>query len=221
MVTCCEGLGKPGGCPECGAILNQPVEVLNKSDIKSVIVPTWYETNLWNFEAVSRENMSQLTQNCIQFVDRLVGSSSAGVLPVNSYLVLLPDNCGKRIAMFTMIQNYLAFGYSVSPVLDIATLTILLNRNRYEDYKIWFSLVESDIVFVYGTEFATRKQTTKTFFSLSSTRALTNKVTIGFSNGTLEELSLWDKRNRSVLDNKKVEDKKAHPYIMDGVTRGY
>lgn len=56
-------------------------------------------------------------------------SSNSGTLPNNSYMILLPKDHGKRIAMYTMIQNYLNAGLSIAPVVDIVSFNIISSRN--------------------------------------------------------------------------------------------
>jgi hypothetical protein len=149
----------------------------------------------------------------LELIDALI---KEGSIPEYSAMFLLPPDSGKRIAVFTLIQKYLKSGYTVSAVMDIASLNILLNRNRYEDQQVLLELFSSDIAIIYSTDFVTRRNAAKIFEGITKTRALTGKSTLFFGSHTFAELSSWG-TELDISKNQVKNDKLAHPYIFDGV----
>lgn len=213
----CKGEGVVGGCKFCGTVKHITIAKEINSELE-VIVPTYYKSRSWDILKAKKIDDQSSTIKVLELVNKLVISSNSGTLPNNSYMILLPKDHGKRIAMYTMIQNYLNAGLTVAPVVDIVSFNIISSRNYKEDQSLFLTYLNSDITFVYGTDFITRKLTSQIFRGLTSSRALKGKPTILFAGHSFKELSSWDTRsNLSLENNLSLEDHMSQPYILDGV----
>jgi hypothetical protein len=224
-MTCsaCNGLGTLSGCESCGAVqfldVNQSATDKKYQDNRLFAeVPKWYATRPWDL-SLSKSLMDSKAETTVkELLDKFVNSSHDGTLPQTSMMFLLPDNSGKRIAMYQLIKNYLSAGKFVPPVMDIFTFNLMSSRNRREDQEQMLNFLNGDISFVYGTSFGTRKFTASLFLDICNTRSLRNKATIFFGDDTHEELSAWCKVK---LDIKKNKDSSInhlqYPIILDGV----
>ncbi|MFF2798151.1 hypothetical protein [Lysinibacillus xylanilyticus] len=218
----CSGDGIVGGCASCGTpkYTTQVVEVnLEESSYK---IPAYYKKNTW--ESLKMRMGSQPHCNAtLQVLDKLVETVVKGNRIGASYAILLPYGHGKKTAMFTIVQNYLQNGYTVAPVIDIASLAILENNfrlNEKEAVEQWREIISSDLVCVYGVDFSARYHTMKLFLNICSIRALQSKPTLLFAENGLKDL-----RSKSIADNISEKNnlldvgcKLSHPYILDGVS---
>ena len=224
ICTKCSGLGMPDGCPSCGTY-----RYTNHVEESSIAqpqfeIPMYYRRNVWT------EDKLHLGENehcnaVLKVLNQLISQVSRGVKIASSYAIFLPYGHGKKTAMFTIIQQYLKNGYSVAPVVDIASLAIMENNfrlNEKESVKKWEQLLSADLVCVYGVDFSARYHTMKLFLNLCSIRGLQNKPTLLFAENSLAEL-----RSKYLVDHiseennlKDVGCKLSHPYILDGVSKG-
>lgn len=224
-MTCkeCEGRGVVGGCRSCGAVdygSTTELNVKSSTKLPQAEVPEWYKHHAWDPVMAGKSSDSIATRKVIDVLNSLVQHSSSGILPTNSYMVLLPKEHGKRHALFTMILNYQSKGIHVAPVADIVSFNLMSSRNRYEDQELMLSYLRADMTFVYGTEFMTRKLSASIFNNLVSSRALYGKPTVFFGGHSYDELSEW---SDSVTLTRKANldeiDHLSNPYILDGVVR--
>lgn len=220
----CSGLGEVDGCPSCGIYAYESSkEEINLGTANSYKIPMYYKKNLWN-SLQMRQSDNQHTTAILTVLDKMVTQVMNGGKINASYAILLPYGYGKKTAMFTIIQNYLNNGYTVAPVVDVASLAILENNfrlNERESVEQWRQLINSDLVCVYGVDFAARYHTMKLFLNLCSIRALQDKPTLLFA-----ENSLADLRSKALIDHiseennlKDIGCKLSHPYILDGCSR--
>lgn len=224
ICTKCNGLGAIDGCPGCGThqYSNQAEEIaLGETSFK---IPMYYKKNTWESLKLKHSD-NQHCNAILSVLDKLVEQVAQGSKIGSSYGIFLPYGYGKKTAMFTIIQNYLKNGYSVAPVIDIASLAMIENNFKVNDKDSmaqWKELKEADLVCVYGVDFSARYHTMKLFLNLCSIRGLQDKPTLLFA-----ENSLADLRSRALVDNiseennlKDVGCKLSHPYILDGVSNG-
>lgn len=223
ICTECSGLGLPDGCPSCGTYrYTNHVGEANTAQTKFEI-PMYYKRNVWSEDKL-RLGDNEYLNAVLQVVNQLVAKASKGIRLDASYAIFLPYGHGKKTAMFTLIQQYLKNGYTVAPVVDVASLAIMENNfrlNEKESVKKWEQLLSADLVCIYGVDFSARYQTMKLFLNLCSIRGLQNKPTVLFA-----ENSLADLRSKYLADHlseennlKDVGCKLSHPYILDGVSK--
>lgn len=216
----CGGAGLVGGCTSCGTIQYNEDIVDIKSAESIIDIPLYYKDKPWDIIKARKDDDTESCALTLNTLNKLVMTSSSGSLPQSSYMFLLPENHGKRYALYSMMQNYITRGISVAPVVDILSFNLMSSRNRYEDQELLFKYLQSDITFVYNTDFITRKLTSKIFRNLASTRALSDKPTIFLGSYSYKELSSWDNKSDIGYKANIVEsDKKAEPYILDGIVR--
>jgi len=214
-VSCpkCKGAGGLPRCAACGKVSYALPEQVSEAEKKQrVPVPLWYQLHRWDPTHIVLDKNLGRTKTLEQ-LNRVICN---GILPDFSAMFLLPEDSGKRIALFTLIQIYQELNYTVAPVLDLVTLNILLNRNRYEDQQTLLDLLTSDIAIIYSTAFVTRKAGARIFEGIASSRALTGKPTLFFGSHTFKEMSTWG-TSLDIKYNRMKNDKLAHPYIFDGV----
>lgn len=224
ICTKCNGLGLPDGCPSCGThqYTTQVEETsLGQTNFK---IPMYYKKNTWDSLKLKQSD-NQHCSAILNVLNQLVQQVANGSKIASSYGIFLPYGYGKKTAMFTIIQNYIKNGYSVAPVIDVASLAIIENNfkvNERESVAQWRELISADLVCVYGVDFSARYHTMKLFLNLCSVRGLQDKPTLLFA-----ENSLADLRSRTLVDNiseennlKDVGCKLSHPYILDGVSNG-
>lgn len=220
----CSGLGMASGCPSCGTYnFNNKVEEheLSQATFK---IPSYYKKNPWSSQKLKLGSNDHCNA-ILTVVDKLVEQVSKGSKIASSYAIMLPYGYGKKTAMFTIVQKYLQNGYTVAPVIDVASLAIMENNfkaNERESTERWREMISADLVCVYGVDFSARYQTMKLFLNLCSIRALQDKPTLLFAENSLEHL-----RSTNIADNisednnlKDIGCKLSHPYILDGVTKG-
>lgn len=220
----CSGLGLPGGCGGCGtySFTKEADEInLPTSDFK---IPMYYKKNIWDSHKL-KHGQNEHCNAILTVLDQLVTQVSRGNRVGSSYAIFLPYGHGKKTAMFTIIQQYLKHGYTVAPVIDVASLAIIENNFKVNDREAvarWRELLSADLVCVYGVDFSARYHTMKLFLNLCSIRALQDKPTLLFA-----ENSLGDLRSRDFTDHiseennlKDIGCKLSNPYILDGVSTG-
>lgn len=223
LCSVCGGKGLVGGCPGCGetAYTNDVTEDLLSSD--GYIIPTYYRMNQWDSQKV-RYGSNEVTNDCLQLLDKIVTQVSKGGPIKTSYAFLLPDGLGKKTAMFTIIQHYRKYGKVVAPVIDIASLAIIENNfkvNDKEAVELWRQLISADLVCVYGVDFSARYLTMKLFLNLCSIRGLQDKNTLLFDSNPLHRLRSQFHQDNITPDNN-VSDvgcRLSHPFIIDGIPR--
>lgn len=208
----CNNQGAIPKCVSCGCVSFTHDEIKKFKQEPNITVPTWYVINRWDETKVVYDDRMGRTKT----LDLLSTFLRAGELPAFSAMILLPKDSGKRIAMYTFIQQLIERGNSVAPVVDITTLNILLNRNRYEDQQVLLRLFSSDMAIIYSTDFVTRKNSAKIFDGVCKTRALSGKPTLFLGDNTFKDLSEWGTES-SISKNMLKNDKLSHPYIFDGV----
>ena len=225
MIECevCLGKGLLGGCTGCGTASYSNVAIDSSIDIDDSVyrIPTYYKKNLWD-SAKMKLTEDEMCNAILKAFDMLVTQTAQGSKINSSYMFMLPYGLGKKTAMFTIIQNYIANGFSVAPVVDVASLAIMENNfrlNEKESVKAWRELIESDLVCVYGVDFSARHHTMKLYLNLCSIRGLQGRPTLLFAENSIEEL-----RNSFVPDNliadnnnKDIGCRLSHPYIFDAV----
>lgn len=220
----CNGLGVPEGCSSCGTYqytTQAEGNTIEQSDFK---IPMYYKTNTWDSLKLKTGDNPHCNA-ILSVIDRLITQVARGEKIASSYGIFLPYGKGKKTAMFTIIQNYLKNGYSVAPVIDIASLAMIENNFKVNDKDSmaqWKELKEADLVCVYGVDFSARYHTMKLFMNLCSIRGLQDKPTLLFAENSLAEL-----RSKAFTDNISEENnlrdigcKLSHPYILDGVSNG-
>lgn len=218
----CSGLGLPDGCGSCGQYqytVSGEVDALESSSFR---IPMYYKKNLWDSMKLKR-GKSEHTNAIVTVLDQIVKQVAGGNKLASSYAILLPYGMGKKTAMYTIIQNYIKNGFTVAPVMDVASLAIIENNFKVNDREAvaqWREIISSDLVCVYGVDFSARYHTMKLFLNICSIRGLQDKPTLLFA-----ENSLADLRSRELVDHiseqnnlKDIGCKLSHPYILDGVT---
>ena len=210
----CQGKGAVPKCLYCGKFSYAPPESASPEQTNQtpVVIPTWYLTNHWDSTKIVYDRNPGRTRT-LAYLNELVKDGNP---PNFSAMYLLPPDSGKRIAAYTLIQKYQSRGYTVAPIMDITSLHILLNRNRYEDQQLLLNLFSYDAAIIYSTDFVTRKNAARIFEGVANTRALNNKPTLFFGSHTFQELSAWG-TGLALTKNQVKNDKLAHPYIFDGV----
>lgn len=223
MLECvtCSGNGLMGGCPDCGSF-NYSTPTVNDENVEvNFKIPMYYKKNKWDEDKIKFGD-KKYANAIMTFLNKLVEQTASGGKIGSSYAILLPYGHGKKTAMFTIIQNYLAHDYTVAPVIDIASLAIIENNFKANDKKAtttWNELIEADLVCVYGVDFSARYLTMKLYLNLCSIRALHDKPTLLFAENSLAQL-----RGKHIADNLSEENnnidngsKLANPIIFDGV----
>jgi hypothetical protein len=208
----CGGDGAYPKCPACGKVSYAPPEIPQERKPNLVPIPKWYLTNQWDTKKIIYNENPGRTKT-LELLDKII---KEGEPPDFSAMFLLPADSGKRIAVYTLIQKYQQRGYSVAPVMDMTSLNVLLNRNRYEDQQLLLDLFSCDMAVLYSTSFVTRKNSAKIFEGIAGARALKGKPTLFFGAHSFKELSSWGTTLDINLNQAKI-DKLAHPYIFDGV----
>jgi len=223
ICTKCSGLGTIDGCSSCGTY-NYTNHVDTKSLEESPFeIPMYYRKNIWDSLKL-RIGENEHCNAILKVLDQLVTQVAKGTKVASSYAIFLPYGHGKKTAMFTIIQQYLKHGYTVAPVVDVASLAIIENNFKVNDKEAvakWRELLSADLVCVYGVDFSARYHTMKLFLNLCSIRGLQNKPTLLFAENALSDL-----RSKYLIDHISEENnlrdvgcKLANPYILDGVSK--
>ena len=218
--TGCLGVGTHSGCLKCGAILfsvPDKIESVNKDTRVRAEVPSWYNTRAWDLKESKRDDDKASTTVVKKLLDDFILGHADGTIPKNSIMFLLPPDSGKRIAMYTLIKNFLKAGVFVPPILDVLTFNIISMRNSRDDQQRMLDILDADIVFVYSTDFQTRKYSATLFLNLCNTRSLNSKPTLFFGGYDHRELSSWGKTPLDLQNNKLKIDHLQYPLIMDGI----
>lgn len=217
----CSGLGEPDGCTSCGtySFTNHVDEA--STGTEDFEIPMYYRKNVWSSSKLELGD-NQYSNAILQVLDELIGRVSKGIKFDASYAFFLPYGHGKKTAMFTIVQQYLKNGYTVAPVIDVASLAILENNfrlNQKESVAKWEKLISADLVCVYGVDFSARYYTMKLFLNLCSIRGLQNKPTLLFAENSLADLSSKYMTDHISEENnlKDIGCKLSNPYILDGV----
>lgn len=225
MNTCanCNDQGLPDGCPKCGKYYFGTVVTEEEVKHADFTIPAYYRKNQWDAMKIKpSDNVG--TSSVLKVIDNMITQVASGKELSASYVILLPYGHGKKTAMFTIIQHYLKNGFTVAPVVDIATLAIMENNfrlNEKEAIKMWQKLISSDLVCVYGVDFSARYLTMKLFLNLCSIRGLQGKPTLQFAENSLQDLRSTYIADNLTPDNntKDIGCRLSHPYILDGIIR--
>jgi len=216
MCNHCSGKGKVGGCPGCGTPLfenDPPIEIELPESWKKEEIPPWYRTEKWDDNKLP-EGISPQTKKVAEYVTKILSKEHLEA----SYMILLPEDCGKRIALFNLIDSWEKKGRTVRKT-DILSFKFFSESAKREYADKLFQLITADLTLVYGTDFQTKKLSYKLFFQLSRKRAIYGKPTIMFAGDDHRTLSLWDDRPITLAENQTNNCKLSNPLILDGVVR--
>ena len=216
MCSKCKGNGLTDGCPGCGVILfddDKPKEIALPENWKREDIPPWYRVEKWN-ESKLPLDLPTSTRKVVEYVTKLLAKEYLDA----SYMILLPENCGKRIAMFNFIDSWEYRGKTVRKT-DILSFKFYSESSKREYADKLHQLVVADLTVLYGTDFQTKKMSSKLFFQLARKRALYSRPTLMFAGDDHKTLSLWDDRPINLDDNKVNNCKLSNPLILDGVIR--
>jgi len=216
MCNQCNGEGKVGGCPGCGTPLFEddiPIKVELPENWKAEEIPPWYRMEKWD-EGKLPNDISPQAKKVAEYVTKILSKEHLDA----SYMILLPENCGKRIAFFNLIDSWEKRGKTVRKT-DVLTFKFFSESSKREYADRLFQLITADLALVYGTDFQAKKLSSKLFFQLARKRALYGKPTIMFAGDDHHTLSQWDDRPIMLEDNLTNNCKLSNPLILDGVVR--
>lgn len=225
MTDCphCLGLGMPTGCHGCGAYTYTNEAEIEESEQADYRIPMYYKKNQWDEDKIKYDE-NKYSNAILTALNTLVTQTREGRKINNSYAIMLPYGKGKKTAMFSIIQNYIQNGYTVAPVIDVASLAIIENNFKANDKKAtetFQELIDADLVCVYGVDFSARYHTMKLYINLCSMRGLRDRPTLLFAENSLKDLrSQYISDNLSEENNKKdIGCRLANPFIYDGVAK--
>lgn len=216
MCSQCNGEGKIGGCPGCGTPLfedDSPIKIELPENWVKEDIPPWYRTEKWDESKLSSD-ISEHTRKVAEYVTKILSKDSLDA----SYMILLPEDCGKRIALFNFINSWEQRGKTVRKT-DVLSFKFFSESAKREYAEKLFQLITADLTLVYGTDFQTKKLSSKLFFQLARKRALYGKPTIMFAGDDHHTLSLWDDRPIVLEENQTNNCKLSNPLVLDGVVR--
>ena len=216
MCSECNGEGKVGGCPDCGTSLfedNFPIKIELPENWKREEIPQWFRTEKWDDTKIPKD-VSPQTRRVAEFVTKILTKEYLDA----SYMILLPEGCGKRIALYNLVDSWEQRGKTVRKT-DVLSFKFFSESAKREYADKLFQLISADLTVLYGTDFQTKKMSSKLFFQLARQRALYGRPTVMFAGDDHRTLSLWDDRPISLEDNQVNNCKLSNPLILDGVVR--
>jgi len=218
----CEGKGLGSACPGCGkkayikATKKDPIQQATQRKIEEFKVPSWYEGRKFELEKAMTEEDTDFQRTIKSFLNDFVGKTRQGVVPNKSYVILLPNDSGKRIALYEAIKNYEAHNLQTR-LTDATTLASLNSSIKWDDQFELRKLIEADVTFVYGSDFSNKRYTVRLLQSLVKARAVLGRPTIFFGRQSYTELKTDKEDFFDIRNNQKENDKLEHPFIADGV----
>jgi hypothetical protein len=209
-------MGKVGGCLECGTPMfedNAPLKIELPENWKREEIPPWYRTEKWDDTKIA-EGVSPQARKVAEYVTKILAKEHLEA----SFMILLPEGCGKRIALFNLIDSWEQRGKTVRKT-DILSFKFFSESAKREYANKLYQIITADLTVVYGTDFQTKKLSSKLFFQLARKRALYGKPTVMFAGDDHQTLSQWDDRPINLDDNKINNCKLSNPLVLDGVVR--
>lgn len=158
MISChtCNGRGLPGdGCPECGAKVNQTIDLRSTSFvINTDIIPSFYQGKTWekpSYDGTETDLVKEIDDRVAAVQDKFL----SGEKPSFSLFISCNEDYGKFIFAYSCMQAALLSGYTVAPLLSTADWKRIHKQSQinpglklYGNLR-WDELVRRDVVFIY------------------------------------------------------------------------
>lgn len=198
-------------CPDCGrqykkeneVDLNQLVKTDTKflNTIKSLEIPKEYLGITWSRETLDKDKEEdkslRIYQGFAQQLERVHDIFESGLIPPKSALVIAPIGYSKVTWAYSCMQQAVAHGFSVAPLLDTVELKRLfvLSSEKpnfkmfgltYEDY------IEKDICFVAVTKSEYVGHSWQTILDILDKRSRKGLPTFIISRYGVDAISKWD-----------------------------
>jgi hypothetical protein len=204
----CRDVGKVGGCPRCGRVLNlkstDKIHISAKTAEMSGI-PKHYLTNTWDSTILKKDH----EQYCddvdfnayVNNLDACYKGLCEGRLPKISALIASPFGYGKTTWAYNCLLQAKANGFTIAPLVDTAQVRRLLliaterpewhnmingcNYNDFVNADLMIVCISTGPEYVYAYE---------TIVNLVNMRSRIGKATLFLSNYSIRELIGQDKK---------------------------
>lgn len=205
----CRDRGMIGGCPACGAVVDNIVleaPVVTEKIKANVDIPEFYKGNIWSKQTFLNSHKDSLAVSTLEryaeLLTRIYNIFSSGKIPGKSFMIYASNGMGKLTWAYSCMQEAIKYGYSVMPIIDntqYKRLNIISSDRISSKYlkQFPYSIDEynnADVVFI-SIDPDNFQGSFRTVESLLSKRARLGKQTFILSRYSTAQMSTLDYDN--------------------------
>lgn len=205
----CRDKGLISGCPTCGKHMHtsgKGTVTLTPEILEENLIPEEYLDCDWNIDILNSNHPMLVNnmdyKNYCKSITKLVESFSAGLIPKSSGIIISDRSFGKKTLAYICMKIALSKGYTVCPMLDNTQIKRINelssdNPNSYALKRLPSidKIITSDVLFI-TVDYDRYSTALRTIESIMDKRARIGKSTFVISRYTLDEMSMFEKRDK-------------------------